>query len=183
MQQLAGVIPKGAAMKLDLQRDFKEIYAHVLDRVRNFRPKGKNVLGKTGPVKAVEIGFEYGQAGWFVVVFDTRPDAGPDGEWTNKIEGNELERPHWVEASEANQDGPITIVRHNGTSKKLPAGSELADPLGEMIKAVVLKARKDGVFADLPKAKGCELLIEHFDGGYGWPAYEARGQKNLVNSD
>ena len=167
-------------MRLDLRRDFDEIYAHITDRVQNFRAKGKNVLGKPGPVKAIAVGFEYAQAGWLVVVFDTRPDAGPDGEWTSRIEGNELERPHWTEAGEANDDGPITLVRLNGTTKKLPAGSELSEPLGEMIKTVVLKARTDGVFAGLPKAPGCELLIEHFDGGYGWPEYEARGQANLA---
>jgi hypothetical protein len=45
---------------------------------------------------------------------------------------------------------------------------------------VLLKARANGVFAGLSKAAGCELLLEHFDGGYGWPEYEARGPDNLA---
>ncbi len=167
-------------MRLDLRRDFADIYAHLADRVRSFDPSGGHVLGEPGPVKAVEVGFEYAQAGWLVVVFDTRPDAEPDGEWTSLIEGNELERPHWLEAGEAMREGPISIVQFDGTEAALPSGTELADVLGEMVKAVLLKARADGVFAGLPKARGCELLIEHFDGGYGWPEYEARGQDNLA---
>jgi hypothetical protein len=167
-------------MQIDMRRDFEDIYAHLADRVRRFDPTGGNVLGEPGPVKMVEIGFEYSQAGWLVVVFDTRPEAEPDGEWTGLIEGNELERPQWLEAGEANMDGPITIVRLDGSQEEAPAETELAEILGEMVKAVVLKARADGVFAALPKAPGCELGLEHFSGAYGWPAYEERGQENLA---
>jgi hypothetical protein len=138
------------------------------------------VLGDPGPVKMVEVGFEYSQAGWVVVVFDTRPDAEPDGEWTSLIEGNELERPHWLEAGET--DGPIALVQLDGTETVLTADAELAEVLGELLKEAVLKARADGVFAGLPKAAGCELGVEHFSGYYGWPEYEARGQENLAET-
>ncbi len=167
-------------MRLDLRRDFAEIYAHVADRVRNFDPATNDGPGDPGPVKMVEVGFEYAQAGWVVVVFDTRPDAGPDGEWNAHIEGNELERPDWLAAGEANMDGPITLVQVDGTEVVLPECTELAEPLGELVKAVLLKARADGVFARLPKAPGCELGVEHSEGAYGWPAYEDRGEENLV---
>lgn len=167
-------------MRLNLQQDFADIYAHLADRVRAFDPSGGNVLGDPGPVKAVEVGFEYSQAGWLVVVFDTRPNAEPDGEWTRLIEGNELERPHWLEAGEANMDEPITAVKLDGRESELPSGTELAEILGEVAKAVVIKARADGVFAGLPKAAGCELGVEHFGGYYAWPVYEERGQDNLA---
>lgn len=167
-------------MRLDLRRDFAEIYAHLADRVRGFDPSGSNVLGDPGPVKAVEIGYEYAQAGWLVVVFDTRPDAEPDGEWTSLIEGNELERPHWLEAGEAMMEASLTVVQLDGIELALPSGTELADVLGEVVKAALLKARADGVFAGLSKAPGCELLIEHFDGGYGWPEYDDRGKENVA---
>src|SRR5262249_4707872 len=124
------------------------------------------------------IGFEYAQAGWLVVVFDTRPDAAPDGEWTSRIESNELERPHWLEAGEATE--PITLIRLSGSEEELSTEMELAAPLGEMIRAAVLKAREDGMFARLLKAPGCELLLEHFGGAYGWPRYEDRGKENLA---
>ncbi len=127
----------------------------------------------------IEVGFEYSQAGWVVAVFDTRPDAGPDGEWNSHIEGNELERPHWLEAGEANMESPITFIELDGTETILPVGTELAEPLGELVKAVLLKARADGMFNLLSKLAGCELGVEHSEGAYGWPEYEARGQDNL----
>ena len=83
-------------MRLDLRRDFTDISAYLAKRVREFDPAGSNVLGDPGPVKLVEVGFEYSQAGWLVVVFDTRTEAEPDGEWTSLIDGNKLERPHWL---------------------------------------------------------------------------------------
>jgi hypothetical protein len=165
---------------LDLRRDFSEIYDHLTDRVRNFNPSGGNVLGEPGPVQAIEVGFEYAQAGWLVVVFDTRPNAEPDGEWTSLIDGNMLERRHWLEAGEAQMEGPINVVQFDGTEAKLPSGTEMAEILGELVKSAVLKARADGVFAGLPKAPGCELSVEHFGGTYGWPMYEERGQDNLA---
>jgi hypothetical protein len=167
-------------MRLDLRRDFAEIYSYVVDRVRGFDPATNDGPGDPGPVKMIEVGFEYAQAGWVVIVFDTRPDAGPDGEWNSHIEGNELERPHWQEAGEANMDGPINLVQLDGTETVLPVNSELAEPLGELLKAVLLKARSDGVFAALHKAANCELGVEHHEGAYGWPDYEVRGQENLV---
>lgn len=167
-------------MRLDLRRDFEDIYAHLADRVRNFDPATNDGPGDPGPVKMIDVGFECSQAGWVVVVFDTRPDAQPDGEWNSHIEGNELDRPHWPEADEANMDGPMTLVQLDGTEVTLPAGTELAEPLGEMITVVLLKARADGVFAALPKAPGCELGVEHHEGVYGWPLYEERGQDNLA---
>lgn len=167
-------------MRLDLRRDFAEVYSYVADRVRKFDPASNNGPGDPGPVKMIEVGFEYAQAGWVVIVFDTRPDAEPDGEWNSHIEGNELERPHWEEACEANEDAPITLVQLDGTETVLPECSELAEPLGELLKAVLLKARADGVFAVLPKAANCELGVEHHDGAYAWPVYEARGQENLA---
>ncbi len=175
---------KNLPVRLDLRRDFDDIYAHLADRVRGFSPSGSNVLGKAGLVKAVEVGFEYAQVGWLVVVFDTRPDADrDDGEWTSRIKKkNLLERPHWLEAGEANMDGPITVVQLDGTEAELRRHTELAKILGEVVKAVVLKARADGVFAGLPKAPGCELDVEHFSGYYGWPANKKarRAKENLA---
>lgn len=167
-------------MQLDLRRDFEDIYTHLSEQVRGFVPSGGNVLGDPGLVKAVEVGYECSQAGWLVIVFDTRPDAAPDGEWTSLIEGNELERLHWVEASNTLMEGELAILQLDGKETVLPAGTEFADILNEVVKSVLLKAREDGVFATLPKAPGCELLVEHFDGASGWPEYEARGQDNLV---
>ena len=142
---------KSKIKKLDLRKDFNAVYKHLVERVRKFDPAGGNVLGGPDPIKMIEVGFEYSQAGWVVVVFDTRPNAEPDGEWTSLIDGNELERPHWLEAGEANLDGPITVIQLDGTEAKLPSGTELAEILGEVLKAAVLKAEKTACLLGLPR--------------------------------
>ncbi|HEX3314744.1 MAG TPA: hypothetical protein VHR72_07610 [Gemmataceae bacterium] len=172
--------PKPKKKPLDLERDFTEILAHLIDVARSFDPSSANVLGESGLVRIVEVGFEYEQSGWLVVVFDTRPNAEPDGEWTARIEGNQLARPHWLEAGEALCDGSLSVVRANGKKGRLSAGTELAEILGEVVEEAVLKARELGAFAGLPMAAGCELGIEHFGGAYGWPAYEERGHENRI---
>jgi hypothetical protein len=90
-------------MQLDLCRDFAEVSTYVSDRVRAFEQASNRGPGKAGPVKRVDVGYESDQSGWVAVVFDTRPDAEPDGQWTLYIQGNELERPHWLEANEGRQ--------------------------------------------------------------------------------
>jgi hypothetical protein len=168
------------ADKLDLRKDFLTVYSYLAECARNFDPATHDGLGGPGEVKMIDVGFEFAQGGWVVAVFDTRPDAEPDGEWTSHIEGNELEMPHWREASEANAEQPLTLLLPDGSKSVLPPGSELAIPLGDLLRAVLLKARADGMFDTLPKAAGCELGVENLDGYYGWPAYEARGNENLA---
>ena len=160
-------------MELDLQRDFTEIHAYLAERVRRFDPKTHDGLGGPGPVKIIEVGYEYLQSGWVIAVLDTRPDAEPDGEWTQEldVEANMLLRPHWVE-SQHDASWNVSIIGYDVQKSVLPNGRlVLAVLLGELVKAVVIKARADGMFAGLAKAAGCELGVEHFDGEYGWPQY------------
>ncbi len=165
-------------MKLDLRRDFADIYAYLVDRVNRFDPDTNDGPGEPGPIKMIEVGFEYSQSAWVVVVFDTRPDAEPDGEWDRHIDGNDLKRPDWLATGEA--EGPTAVIQLDGTEVEYPKGTELAEVFGELIKAVLIKARADGVFAILPKAPGCELGATHFSGAYDWPMYDDWGQENLV---
>ena len=66
-------------MQLDLRRDFTEIYAFLVERVRTFDPASNYGPGDRGPVKRIDVGYEYDQSAWVAVVFDTRPSAEPDG--------------------------------------------------------------------------------------------------------
>jgi hypothetical protein len=70
----------------------------------------------------------------------------------------------------------VSPVQFDGAEVELPAGTELAEPLGELLTAVLLKASADGVFADLPKVSGRELGVEHHEGTYGWPAMRSGGR-------
>lgn len=166
--------------KMDLKADFERVYKYLAKCVRKFDPAKHEGLGGPGPVRLIHLGFDHIHSGWAVAVFDTRPDADNDGEWTSEIEGNELKLPHWRQVTETNTEQPTTLILTDGSQSVLPENTELAVPLGEMLKAVVLKARADGLFAKLEQAPGCELIVDHFDGVYGWPEPEARGIENLA---
>lgn len=176
-----GVRPNARAVRpLDLRKERDAVYKYVMKSARSFKPSRGNVLGEPGSVRLVHVGFEYAQAAWVIVVFDMRLDAKVDGEWTSLIDDGMWERPRWLEACEENQDEPISIVQLDGTKAILPAGTEMAKILGEVVKAAVLQARADGAFRELPKAPGCEFNIEHLGGAYAWPADEAKTPENLL---
>jgi hypothetical protein len=174
------------ALEVDLRRDFVDISAYLAERVRSFDPTSNHGPGKGGALKRIDVGYECDQWAWVAVVFDTRPDAKPDGEWTGYIEDrNVLERPHWLQALEALVKRGLSLILPNGSRMELPAvGSadgryrQFAKVLGEMLRRLLLQARADGVFAELPRAVDCELGVEHFNGAYGWPAYKDRGVEN-----
>jgi hypothetical protein len=165
-------------MKLDLRKEFAEVYSYIADRIRQFDPAKNDGPGEGGPISMIQIGFEYGQSAWVVAVFDTRPDAEPDGEWNSHIEGQELERPLWLAAGES--ESPVTLIQLDGSERVLEPDFEIAESLGELLHAVLLKARGDGLFSKLPKTSQCEIAVEHQAGAYGWPAYEDRKKENLA---
>ncbi|HEX3658034.1 MAG TPA: hypothetical protein VHV55_19760 [Pirellulales bacterium] len=113
------------------------------------------------PVKFIEFGYEVCQGGLFCVFFDTRPDAGPDGTWTVRLEGNSIDMPEWPELSEQ-------------------MGDDFGIELGETIKNLVIELRENGNFEALPKQDGCEFGIEEMNGIYGWPIWEDRRKENLA---
>jgi hypothetical protein len=173
---------KAPTTKLDLQNDFADIYEYVVRRVSTFDSRTRKGPGRAGPIRRIDVGFSFDQSGSVALIFDTRPRAEPDGEWNDYVDGNALEMPHWPEACDANENRALKVVLPDGTQRKLPSGScnALAQMLGDMLKGVLLKARSNGVFDSLPRAKHCELGVDEQDGRYGWPIYEERGQDNLV---
>jgi hypothetical protein len=136
-------------MDLDFQQDAADVYAYLVARAASYTPAGDHGPGGIGPVKMVYAGYEFDQAGWFALVFDRRPNAAHDGEWTVYLEGNMLDRPKWVTAG----------VR---------CGSKFGPLLGQMLVGVLQRAERDGVFAQLPRADGFRLGIEEFNGSFGW---------------
>lgn len=170
--------------KLDLRKDFNDIYEHVVQRVRAFDPATNAGPGDgSSPVYMIDFGFQCEQDGWVVLIFDTRPNAGPDGEWNSFIDDNVLERKHWHEALLALEDGSVEVLLPDGKKRKITGKTEFEDfaaLFGELLKGVLLKARASGVFKTLPKAKKCHMGVEEQEGRYGWPAYEDRGKDDLV---
>jgi hypothetical protein len=168
--------------RLDLRKDFAEVYAFVAQRVHSFDPAANDGPGEGKRVSRIDVGFGLYQSGWMCLVFDTRRNSEPDGEWTMHIDETALERPRWAKACDAVEAGPLEVILPDGTRQKLPRGAadRLAVILGDMLRDVLLKAREEKIFAALPKTRQCELGVEEQEGSYGWPAYEKRRQENLA---
>lgn len=171
-------------MTIDLQADAREIYSYLVDRVRKFDPATNAGPGDGGsPISQIDFGYQYDQAGWVSLIFDTRPDAEPDGSWNSFIEENMFERPKWQEALELLETQPVEIVLPDGSRRVLPPEfpeEEYCAIFGDLLKNILLKARDEGVFNSLPKAEHCQFGVEEHDGRYGWPNYENRGQENMA---
>jgi hypothetical protein len=160
-------------MQIDLRDDLKAISKYVKQRVRDY-PVYEN-LGPgrdEDPISLITLGFEFDQAGWIALVFDTRPNAQSDGQWNNHIEGNSLERNHWFEAIDdlAERGNPLTITLHEGSRKSIPPDFDAVDVagcFGEMLRFALLTCRENGVFAKLPTTQDCLLCVEHHEGAFG----------------
>jgi hypothetical protein len=168
--------------RLDLRKDFAEVSTMIAERVNSFDPATNQGPGKGKRVSRIDIGFGLYESGWVCLVFDTRRNPEPDGEWSMYIEETVLERPKWAKAVEAVEAGPLTIVLPDGTRCDLSAGNTapLTAALGDMLRAILIQAREGSVFAALPKTPRCELGVEEQDGSYGWPDYEKRGTDNYA---
>jgi hypothetical protein len=75
---------------------------------------------------------------------------------------------------------PIELVLPNGKKRKLGEDDELAEPVGQMLKDILIQARKDKCFKKLPLAKKCSMGVEDHDGAYGWPDYDKRYKDGRV---
>jgi hypothetical protein len=145
-------------MPMDANKESSDIYRYIVSRVSSYSPGADQGPGGSGPVQMVYAGYEFDQSGWFALVFDRRPNAGHDGEWTSYLDHNLLERPHWVQAG-------------------ILGGKILSQSLGRMIVGVLQRAYDEGVFADLPKAEGFRLGLEEFNGSLGWDSLKGYGRQ------
>jgi len=170
-------------MQLDLRRYSTKTGKHIAQRVRDYPTYFNEGPGKDeDPITQITIGYQFDQAGWLALVFDTRPGASPDGEWNSFIEQNATDFDDWYKAFNA--------LVENGTSIELtlPDGSrrilgpesreeEVAECLGAMIRDVLVSARDNGDLATLPLAARCILVVEEHDGYYSWSDQEAEGSE------
>ncbi len=172
-------------MKVNLQEDFEAIFKHVQQRVGDFPVYVNAGPGEDDdPISKITLGYQFDQAGWVALVFDTRPNAEPDGTWQSYIEDNAIEFDHWYEAFNdlMENSSPIELTHVDGKQQTVADTDEesLAKILGEMLRDVLIKARENGEFSKLPLAERCIMGVEEHDGYYGWPDYEHRVKEGFV---
>jgi hypothetical protein len=168
-------------MKLDLRKDEQKIRRFVEKRIRDY-PVYEN-LGPgddADPIGLITLGYYLEQAGYVALVFDTRPRADHDGQWTAHIENdvNVLNFPKWFAAfMKLCQGGSVDVTLPSGKLRTLDESDDnqsVAQLFGEMLRDLMLSLRDSGAFAKLPLAPKAFFVIEEFDGQWGWPDYGKR---------
>lgn len=157
-------------MDLDFKTDADDLFNYMVSRTEFYEPDDKQGPGKINdPVSMAYAGYEFDQAGWFVLVFDRRPEAAHDGEWTRYIDkAPMLERKNWVVARDKNESRAIKVRGEDGKITEWPAGSNFGQLLGRMIVEVLQRAEREREFTRLPLAEGFRLGLEEFNGSLGW---------------
>jgi len=170
---------------IDLQKDTVDVQGMLADAVRKYAAKHKaaGTAKKHPPVSRIDLTFSLGDSDstpWVHLHFDTKPGSEPDGDPSHP-DFAKLTRKTWLPAVQAVCDGEkISVVKPDGKTRKCDA-AELTETIGKFLVDMLLKARTNGVFAELPKADRCELGVEDpTNGEFGWPAHDDRGKKNLV---
>lgn len=176
---------RAVTVKLDLATDFTKIGKMVADAVGKYAQKHRNRrTAKRHPVVTrLDLDFSLGDTvstPWVHLHFDTKPGGEPDGDPTHP-DFARLNRRNWLPAVKAVcEDELVAVTMPDGREKKCN-GDRLNECIGKLLVAVLLEARRSGLFDQLPKAERCELGVEDpTTGAFGWPAYEQRGKKNLV---
>ena len=138
-----------------------------------FDPANNYGPGEPGPVTLTTVGADTGQGGWVAVVFDTRPDAEPDGEYTLFLdEGTLLHFPHWAECldslfeqEEAGVTGAaVSVTELDGTVTAETDLDALSERIGRMLADVVTEERA-ALPAGIPNHDAA-WSVEDFNGGW-----------------
>ncbi|MFO0823644.1 MAG: hypothetical protein U0792_11100 [Gemmataceae bacterium] len=136
------------------------------------------------PVTRIDFVYSLGDGTstpWVYLNLDTKPGAEPDGTPTHPLFD-------WVEHLEWGIGWRYLVESEGNRMPVVLASGELADCeageferlIGDLLVRSLKDARDQNVLAKLPKAPRCELGVEQYGGGYGWPPYEERGAENLA---
>ncbi len=184
---------------IDLREDYKTIRRYLKKRISDFIEDTNAGPGDTGnPISLIEFGYEYDQNGWIALIFDTRHEARPDGEWNSYIEENMLDFPQWSDAIETlwEDEKPVSIVLMDGNSLTITPDEEVVGELtdemteaedlfafliGETLRKALIEVRDIGLLLTLPLANNCIMGVEHSNGAYGWPIYDNLLTEGKVN--
>jgi len=172
-------------VSIDLRKDAIDVQKMLKKAVRKYVMKhlGERAAKKYPPVTRIDLTFSLGDSEsipWLNLNIDTKPGSEPDGDPTHP-DFAALFRTGWLPAAIAVcHEKEVKVIGTEGKAI-LCDDAKLTETIGKFLVECLLAARKEGLFADLPKNQRCELGVEDpTTGEFGWPAYENRGKKNLV---
>lgn len=181
-------------MKLDLRQFITPIVKQIELRVREFDPSSNVGPGESGDtIQQIVLGFQFDQAAWVALIFDTRPDADPvyDGEWQSSIEVNTLDCDidQWMEAYEEifENESEVTFTTVDGKTVKVGPykdvdedaeerlTTQLAELFGSVCRESLKNVRARSLFSSMPLAVTACLRVDEHECQYAWPDYDSRG--------
>lgn len=175
-------------MRVELAKDQKKVRRYIQQRIKEYPDYVNEGPGRDeAPIQLVTLGYYLEQTGYFALVFDTRPDADSDGEWTLHLHDDVtlLHFPKWCSLIRAfYNDKPINLVLPHGGSceitRKTHTHESIAEIFGEMLRDTMIALCNEGALESLPLADDAFLIVEEFDGRWGWPkTYETRKSVKL----
>lgn len=169
-------------MKLDLAKDRVKLRKYIEKRIRDYPVYVNLGPGEDdAPIGLITLGYYAEQGGYANLVFDTRPDADVDGEWTVHIDNdtNTCPFPKWNDACEAIYEGEtVAVTKHDGSQVTLADadGDEVVQAVfGDMLTDLLKELRDDGTLSQLPLSPTAFMVVEEFDGRFNFPSsYEKR---------
>lgn len=169
-------------MIIDIRNDIPGFLTYIKKRVAEHVAASKK-LKRPKLVSQIDFGFEFGQGNELWLVFDTRPDAEPDGQWTLQLDKvKPLKRPKWPIWHELAKGEQVFFIDIDGKEMNVMSNPDkkICKIVGEAMKHALIEARDKGLFKPLSKTENCQMGVENMEGFYGWPKYKDRGKDNLV---
>ncbi len=175
-------------IEIDLRKDERAIRKMLAQAGRRYasRHTDRKAAQRCPPLTRIDLHYSLGDSlstPWIALCLDSAAGAQP-GDGYSHANFAMLLRKDWLSAVQLVNDGrKVDVVTTDGKPRKLGA-SGLGRAIGAFLVSALLTARKDGVFAALPLANGCELGVEDpTTGDFGWPSYSDRGKDNLVGTN
>jgi hypothetical protein len=171
--------------EIDLRKASAAIQGMLKAAVEKYAAKhsAKRSARKHTPVTLIELIFSLGDgqvAPWFHLCFDNKPNGYAGGSYSHP-DFAKLQFRDWLPAVQAAcNGGKAAVIAMDGVKRTRQWDGLLRD-VGDFLVSSLLLARKEGVFAALPRAKVCHLGVEDpTTGSFGWPAFADRGKRDLV---
>jgi hypothetical protein len=164
-------------LKIDLWKDVGDLRRLLDEAVRRYVAlhQAAESAASRRKVTRLDLVFSLGNgksSPWVHLHLDTRPGAKPDGPPTHP-DFAVLLRENWLPAVDAVCHDREVVIQQNDDESRTCDKAALTEAIGGFLVAMLLNARDDGVFADLPRVERCEMGVkEATTGGFEWPRYE-----------
>ena len=165
-------------MIIDLKQEAKDFRKWVEQKA--IAVVGLREREASNSVGAIVALYNYDQHAWIVLDFNIDEEFEYGGDVSKASWDDAFDRPAWTPFVEAKGLMQMTLVEADGTPHSMTAEDVtdefLSGHLGKMIEDVLTTAWSDGIFSALPLRPGFVIIVDDFNGSWGWGAKEVSGK-------